>query len=52
MLIHLCMVLQVALRGYVSRAAAVAGAYVHLGTEVCRAANMAEVVMDPADAVS
>eukprot|EP00967_Tisochrysis_lutea_P157462 scaffold319633_cov18-Tisochrysis_lutea.AAC.2 len=42
---------QIALRGYVSKAAAIAGAFVHLGQPVSRAANMAETAMDPADAV-
>lgn len=39
------------LHGYVSKAAAVAGAFVHIGQAVRRAANMAELAMDPADVI-
>lgn len=45
------MVAQVALHGFVGRAAAVAGLLVATGQPVPRAANLAEAAMDPADVV-
>jgi len=43
--------LQVALHGYVSKAAAVSAALFHVGENVGTAAKMGDIIMDPADSV-